>query len=543
MSKKKQRKWNQWESTDSHFDEGGQSKLYLVKNNLTKSDEIFVLKELKNPKRIIRFEREINAIIKLESHDNVIQIVDYGIFRDEKNPCYVMPKADCSLAIHISKLKEDINQSLKTFEFICAGVEHLHISGIIHRDLKPENILIFSGIPKISDFGLCLVVDEIRITPTSEAVGSRFYMAPELEDGKNLDIDPSADVYSLGKILYYILSGGTIFSREKFRNRDYSLTKKYNDPRFEIFSEMFSRSISVNKSERYSDASEFRHEFKKVVDKFICHPRTKVLIKLGPLQTILKQEYEPSLLSNFTEEEWNELVGLYLSYRMPPPIEVFDQGVENINERNIDNFIILLIGNETYLGEDNLIRISGNILAKNKSKEIHFGIIPKDIVSRFLSYALENETNTIYDSVAQINMFTLQQHKHIISKLAKSFAKLSVESKQSFLITSYRIDYEDKLVLLNTLLDINNLDEISFEAVIAGICFMNDLQSLERIAAIGDNLEDKDKIGAFGRGILLGSSIQIPSIFKTYDWKNPLLKVFLKLLNETDTNINEDLTE
>lgn len=140
-----------------------------------------------------------------------------------------MPRADCSLDMYLPEICKDINLSSETFKLICAGVEHLHKAGIVHRDLKPENILMFSGTPKISDFGICLVANENRLTSTSEAVGPRFYMAPELEDGKNLDVSPSADVYSLGKILYFIFSKGKIFSREKYNQPKFNWVRLFCD--------------------------------------------------------------------------------------------------------------------------------------------------------------------------------------------------------------------------------------------------------------------------------------------------------------------------
>jgi serine/threonine protein kinase len=100
------------------------------------------------------------------------------------------------------------------YKAVCAGVAHIHANGIIHRDLKPENILFIGGTPKVADLGLCLIAGLERVTSSLEAVGPRFYMAPELEDGRSLDVTPTADIYSLGKILYFMLSGGRIFSRE-----------------------------------------------------------------------------------------------------------------------------------------------------------------------------------------------------------------------------------------------------------------------------------------------------------------------------------------
>jgi serine/threonine protein kinase len=73
------------------------------------------------------------------------------------------------------------------------------------------------------------------VTPSLEAVGPRFYMAPELEGGRSLDVTPTADIYSLGKILPFMLSGGRIFSREKHNVPAWDLEVVHRDPRYGLF--------------------------------------------------------------------------------------------------------------------------------------------------------------------------------------------------------------------------------------------------------------------------------------------------------------------
>lgn len=499
MSKKLRKKWDNWESVGGIFAEGGQGRSYLVKNRSDGSGEIYVLKELKNPKRIKRFEREIKAITNIEPHPNIIQLIDAGIY-DEKRPCYVMPRADYSLDAYLDELSKDINLSFDTFDRICAGAEYLHKNKIVHRDLKPENILIFSGIPKISDLGLCLIIDDTRFTPTSEAVGPRYYMAPELEDGKNLDVDPSADIYSLGKLLYYMLSLGKIFSREKYSQTKYSLPTIFNDTRYEIFTKVFRQSISAYEIDRYKNASELRQGFKEAVDGFFNHPRTKIFIKLGSVEAIARNEYDLSLLKNLNKDEYKELVNFYRSSKVLPPIEFFELAAEHLSGKNIDNLIFLLLDNEKYLNAAHLIKICGIILLKNNPKKILF-FMRHDYIERFLLLALGNDLPNIFDAVACINIFILRHQAQIIAILSNSFSKLTPESKKNFLFASYPTEYEGKLELINSLLDDNDLDDTLFEYVIAGGCSMNDQTALESIAIIGDKLEKEERIEAFGRGI------------------------------------------
>lgn len=532
MGKKRKRKWGNWEAVGDVFAEGGQGRLYLVKNLSDASEEIYVLKELKNPKRKKRFEREIAAIANIKPHPNVIQLVDTGIYRDENKPCYVMPRADCSLDLHLPEISENINLSFEVFQLICAGVEHLHKANIVHRDLKPENILVFSGTPKISDLGICLVADENRLTSSSEAVGPRFYMAPELEDGKNLDVSSSSDVYSLGKVLYFILSKGKIFSREKHNQPKFNLSKRFNDPRYDIFSRFFRHSISPNTYERYKNASELLLGFNESVEKFKNHPRTRIYSKLNSFEKT--KTYEPALLHKLDNEEWRELVSFYRSQDSTPPIVFFELAAKHLEEKHIDDLIFLLLENESHLNDTSMIELSGDIVLKNDPERIHF-FMRHDYVQRFLILALDNNSPKINDTVARISFLTLRQHQQVILRLSKHFWDLSLKSQRNFLLSSYQTEFEGKLELFNSILEKENLDDISFEAVVAGLCSTNDHSTLKRLAAIGDDLEKDDRLGAFGRGIILGSRDEATNFFKNYKWKNRVIEILCDVMGKNDS--------
>ena len=110
---------------------------------------------------------------------------------------------------------------------ICSAVQHAHQKGIIHRDLKPTNILVEShdgqAVPKVIDFGLAKATNGLQLTERSlftafgTVAGTPLYMAPEQAFFNALDIDTRADIYSLGVILYELLTGSTPIRRETFR--------------------------------------------------------------------------------------------------------------------------------------------------------------------------------------------------------------------------------------------------------------------------------------------------------------------------------------
>jgi serine/threonine protein kinase len=218
---------NRWETIKS-LSEGGQAHTFLVRD-LSNPDikEHFVLKRLKNINRINRFQQEIEAIENI-THANVLKLVDASLNDDE-----AFLVSEYCIGGSLDDAHDEIfsmSQDLKIGFFfqICEGVLAAHQKNIFHRDIKPGNIFLRSsyGPAVVGDFGLCHIEGGNRLTLTEEGVGSRLFIAPELEDGRADRITGKSDVYALGKILYWLLSNGEIFSREKHRENKYDLTQK-----------------------------------------------------------------------------------------------------------------------------------------------------------------------------------------------------------------------------------------------------------------------------------------------------------------------------
>src|SRR5262249_14749587 len=121
-------------------------------------------------------------------------------------------------------------QRLELFVGVCQAVQHAHQKGIIHRDLKPSNVLVsrHDTVPvvKVIDFGVAKALgqeltDKTLFTGVAQMVGTPLYMSPEQAGMSGLDVDTRSDVYSLGVLLYELLTGSTPFARERFRNAGY----------------------------------------------------------------------------------------------------------------------------------------------------------------------------------------------------------------------------------------------------------------------------------------------------------------------------------
>ena len=167
----------------------------------------------------IRFEAERQAMARLQ-HPNVAQIFEADA-TEEGHPYFAMEHvAGDSFTAYSDAKRLAIDDRLRLFRDVCAGVQHAHQKGIIHRDLKPSNILVAETddgpIPKIIDFGIAKALDHppdaVAVTG-DRLIGTPAYLSPEAAamgaDGQ--DVDTRSDVYSLGVVLYELLVGSRPF--------------------------------------------------------------------------------------------------------------------------------------------------------------------------------------------------------------------------------------------------------------------------------------------------------------------------------------------
>ena len=208
--------------------EGGMGVVYMAEQTqpVERRVALKIIKPGMDTQQVIaRFEAERQALAMMD-HPNIAKVLDAGTTATGR-PYFVMELVKgLPVTQYCDEQQLSPRERLELFIPICQAVQHAHQKGIIHRDLKPSNILIAryddKPVPKVIDFGVAKatsqkLTERTMFTQYGQLVGTIDYMSPEQAQFNQLDVDTRSDIYSLGVLLYELLTGETPFDRTRLR--------------------------------------------------------------------------------------------------------------------------------------------------------------------------------------------------------------------------------------------------------------------------------------------------------------------------------------
>jgi serine/threonine protein kinase len=212
--------------------EGGMGVVYMAEQTepVVRKVALKIIKLGMDTRNVIaRFEAERQALALMD-HPNIAKVLDAGA-TDSGRPYFVMELVrGVPITEYCDKNKLSTKERLDLFIPVCQAIQHAHQKGIIHRDIKPSNVMVTlhdgKPVPRVIDFGIAKatnqrLTEKTLFTNYAQMIGTPAYMSPEQAEMSGLDVDTRTDVYSLGVLLYELLTGTTPFPAKELLNLGY----------------------------------------------------------------------------------------------------------------------------------------------------------------------------------------------------------------------------------------------------------------------------------------------------------------------------------
>lgn len=429
---------------------GGMGEVFLAHDALLdRKVAIKVLsQELTQKKEFLhRFVREARITASLD-HPNIVKIFD--LIQTNNQYYLIMEYIDGqSLRSYLEEgLNKDINSSLDIFLQILDGVEYAHNKGIVHRDLKPENIMLTRDkIVKITDFGIAFALGSHSITNPGVLMGTLAYLSPE--QAKGIDVDQQTDIYSLGVILYELLTSNLPIIDTNPASMIYKILNespmpptKYNPNIPEQIEKIILKCLQKDKKLRYKKIEEIKKDFELY---FTGSKESKKVIELDK-QTEYKE------IKSTEKESINEVIQKTIGDILSE-ISAYKKNIQDIfyqQDRVIETQFEKYPQSYVKPRENESISLEYQLKSIGPKEHEKKPFTTRDI-EIYLSKAQKEYENRNYEETIKILELILPyyQSKTVLYVLAKSYYKINDLSKALYYIQIHKREYGENEKILS----------------------------------------------------------------------------------------------